>query len=95
MRISTEQRLSVNKEQLIWRTLENDETVILNIKSGAYYSLNKVGTYIWKLLINGSSIKEVIHKIAEEYKLDEKDVRTDVIHFIDEMNSENLIDVLN
>ena len=40
------------------------EAVILDMKTGVYYSLDTVGTEIWNLLDNGATETELIDKIV-------------------------------
>lgn len=70
-----------------------EETVILNIETGFYYTLNEVGTSIWQLCEKGRSIKEIARIISKEYIVDEDEARKDVLEFINDLYKEGLVEI--
>ncbi|MEM2842199.1 MAG: PqqD family protein [Thermoproteota archaeon] len=70
-----------------------EETVIVNIDTGFYYTLNEVGTRIWQLLERGRSIKEIVRIVLEEYAVDEDKARKDVLEFINDLYKEGLVEI--
>ena len=46
---------TVNTKKAISETLDN-ETIIINLETGCYYSMNPAGTAIWSALTNGTPI---------------------------------------
>ena len=46
----------VNSPQVILETFA-DEVVIVNLESGSYYSIDKVGAEIWALLAEGPAYR--------------------------------------
>ena len=69
----------------------NDEAIISDTNRGFYYVLNKVGTKIWTLFIEGKDITEIIDIIANEYKVDKEEVREDLVGLIAEFKKEGLV----
>jgi hypothetical protein len=43
------------------------ETVLLDPVRGRYYTLNDVGTRVWELLANGTTLEGIIRTIRAEY----------------------------
>ncbi len=46
---------TINPKKCISETLDN-ETIIINLETGCYYSMNPAGTAIWSALTNGTPI---------------------------------------
>ena len=44
-----------------------DETVILNLDSGSYYSAQGTGTIIWSLVSEGASEAAILQRMRAEY----------------------------
>ena len=50
------------------------KAVILSLKNGKYYGLNKVGLAIWALIQKPSTIAEIEEALLQEYAVDEEHV---------------------
>lgn len=61
-------KLSMEKE--IITTRFDNELVILNIKTGKYYTLSGAGTRIWELLQEHNETDEIFQILKEEYNVD-------------------------
>jgi hypothetical protein len=88
--MSAEQYYSIRSKQVINETLDN-ETIIINLETGVYYSLNPTATLVWKGLIAGISI----HSIAAELQTrhpETPDVAAAVQKFITFIAMEQLIE---
>jgi hypothetical protein len=56
----------------VFRLLD-DESVLLNLKSGTYFGLDPVGTRRWQLLVEHGTLGRVCAELAHEYAI-ERDV---------------------
>lgn len=81
---------SVNTEKIVWRNIDG-EAVILNMDTGAYYSLNKTGSLIWALLCEGKALEDIITHLSDTYEIPEKRARTDILSAIDDFKKESLV----
>ncbi len=54
------------------------ETVLLDLKSEQYFSLDLVGTRVWQLLVEGATTDKVIETLREEYDVSEAQLRADI-----------------
>ncbi len=72
-----------------------DETVMVDIDQGQYFSLNGVGTDIWDLLEEEQSIDSIIKELLNKYDIDEETCREETVNFLNEMLKLKLIDVSN
>ncbi len=69
------------------------ESVLLHLGSGRYYGLNEVGTLIWKSLADGVALSEIEKTILEEYDASPDQVRRDVHGILEELQSQELLEL--
>jgi hypothetical protein len=48
-------------------TTRDGETVLLDTVRGRYHTLNEVGTRVWELLADGTTLDEIVATIRREY----------------------------
>lgn len=51
-------------------TIVSGEAALLNVRTGAYFGLNPVGTFIWQLYGEGKSYADVLPAICQEFSVD-------------------------
>ena len=71
------------------------ETVILDIASGMYSGLDPVGTAIWNLLEKPVGFKDLVAEILDSYVVSKEQCVTDLLNFLENLSTSNLIDVEN
>ena len=72
-----------------------DEAVLLSMQDGAYYGLNEVGASIWKLIQQPRTVLQIRDALLEEYaKIGPEECEREVLAFLNEMVSLNLVDLL-
>ncbi len=79
-------------ENIAWRNV-NDEIVILNLKSGEYYTLNDVGQIIWLALADQKSVEEIKSKLIVEFDVSPDTATQDIKTFLSKMVDEGLLHV--
>ncbi len=85
------ERHSVHRQNTRWRIVDG-ETVVINLTSTHYYSLNKTGTYVWNLLLEGGqSVDDLAGAVASRYGQPLDVVVGDVRALIDDLRREELI----
>lgn len=67
--MSTVDVFRVNAPSVAWEEFE-DETVIVNLESGQYFSTRDVGAEIWRRLAQGASLARVHERILALYEVD-------------------------
>ena len=55
----------------------NGETVILDIRSEQYFSLDVVGTRVWQLLQAQTPLESIVDTLLEEFEVDEATILPD------------------
>lgn len=68
-----------------------NETVILDLGSGHYYSLNEVGTRIWELVAEGRSLDAVCAALVEEFDADRALIDADATSLIEDLVANGLL----
>lgn len=69
----------------------DDDTILLDINTQEYFSLNKVGTTIWDIMSKVNNLKEVKKEILKMYEVDEKQVESDILSFVEALDEKKLI----
>ncbi len=78
-----------NENDILFESFD-DEIVIINLKSGVYYSLDKTGKLFWELLLN--KVKpSVILKVFQNSSILTGENLEKVEDFLNKLNSEGLI----
>jgi len=70
----------------------NDEIVIVNLDSGAYYSAQNVANVIWTLVGDGLSQADILGRIRAGYSGDGGEISSATAAFLDRLVEEGLVD---
>lgn len=71
----------------------DDETILLDINTNEYFSINEIGTFIWETLEEKKDLNSVKEEIISNYEVDEKQVENDILNFIQEVANKGLITI--
>jgi hypothetical protein len=82
-------RLSVPPQ--VMSRLVDDETVLLDLKSGMYFGLDGVGKRIWEAISEGLTLGEIAAVIVSEYEVEEDQAQADVIGFVSDLVERGLL----
>ena len=69
----------------------DDGTVVLNMRTRRYYSLNETGAVIWQMLETDGATQAVIAQLVARYDVDEATATDTVMRLLDELTAEALI----
>ena len=69
------------------------ETVLLILKTARYYGLANVGARIWALRHEPVHVSVICETIAREYDVAPDQCEVDVVHFLEELAEQGLIEV--
>ena len=83
-------RFKINSPKVIHETIDG-ETVMVNLDSGNYYSLEKVGADVWALIEKGFPVSEMTEEIAQRFAGEKDEMKRVIYQFVDELQSEGLI----
>ena len=68
-----------------------DETVLLNLQTGMYYSLDPVGTRFLELLQRTSRLDEVHHALLEQFDVSTAKLEADLLKLSQDMLTRGLL----
>ena len=71
------------------------ESVILDMESGKYHSLDTTGTRVWELLEGKISFNDIVLKLMSEYSVEGQQCTTDVKEFINQLIDLGLVETEN
>jgi hypothetical protein len=69
----------------------DDEIVIINLETGTYFSVEGVAAEIWAR-VDGATARAIARDLADRYGVEEAEVTPPVMRFLDELQSEGLIE---
>ncbi len=76
---------------MVHETLDG-ETVIINLETGTYFSLQGSGAEIWELISRGLTLETLVEEILRRHdEVSRESVETSLTHLITELLNEGLI----
>ena len=69
-----------------------DEVVILDLRSGVYHGLSRVGAFAWSLIQNPSLVAGVCDRIVAEYEVAPDRCQADLLALLGELKDKGLIE---
>ena len=72
-------------------TIVDDKAILLEQASGKYYSLNPVGTRIWKLLETYGQLDKVYEQLLDEYNVDPERLRQNLDDSVKKLTENGLL----
>ena len=67
------------------------ESVLLNLDTEQYYSLDPTGTRIWQLLVDTASVEATVKAMLAEYAIEEPALRRDVEELVRKLIAKGLL----
>lgn len=87
---TNKQIFKVNTPHIVHDTIDN-ETILFNIKTGHYYSFDKLGVVIWNAIINHYSLSALSEELASYYKTSVPTIMEAAEDFVAQLLKEDLI----
>jgi hypothetical protein len=75
--LSPDARLEPNTIEIAAKVLDG-EAILINLSTGTYYSMDKVGTTVWVLINEGYSVAEIAKTLTTCYDADAAQVQNDL-----------------
>jgi hypothetical protein len=69
----------------------DDEVVILNIESGYFYQLNRVGARIWNALETPATLGLLSARMQNMFDVTAETCRNDVVEFVQQMRASGIV----
>ena len=75
--------------------ISDGTTVLLQLESGTYFSLDNVGTLIWALCDGRRSVHEIASSVCDEYDIDLSTAADDVDALLAQLEHKHLVSFLD
>ena len=82
--------LRINQSTVIYEIFDS-EIVIINLTTGSYYSLDKSGAEIWRLLERPTRQAAIVQDISNRYQRDLAQIEQSIGEFLEELQRDSLI----
>ena len=83
-------RYAKNEPNVISETMD-DETIIVDLASGHYYSLREANVDVWECLERGCAEAEIVDVLSERYAVADGDLGVSVAGVVAQLREEGLI----
>ena len=86
--------MQINKTaSTVFTPLDDGTGVLLNIETRVYYSLNRTGSMLWKLLeeVQSVSLDDLVLLTCERFDINEENARISLLTFVDRLNKFKMI----
>ncbi|MBN2813714.1 MAG: lasso peptide biosynthesis PqqD family chaperone [Bacteroidales bacterium] len=67
------------------------EVVMLSIETGEYYGMDKVGSYIWKIIDTPVKFRDLIDKLMNQYNVPKELCTNDTSRFLNKLKEKKLL----
>jgi hypothetical protein len=88
--MTTSMQFRINQPAVISEVIDG-EAIIVNLDSGAYYSLRDSGCAIWELVIQGVALPDVVATLSGQYGGSSTAIATAIQALVAELQVEQLI----
>jgi hypothetical protein len=72
----------------------DDEVVLLSVRAGNYFGLNRVGSEIWNMLTEPRRVGDIFETLAQSHDVDADTMTRDVTAFLDTLIERGLVRVV-
>ena len=83
-------RFRVNSPNVIYETIEG-EVILIDLKSGTYYSLREAGATVWQAIEQGAAEDEIQAVLEQRYEGSADEMREAVRRLLGDLEREGLI----
>ena len=72
-------------------TVIDGEAIIVNLTTGVYYSMDKVGAEVWEMIGQGLSTLQIAAAVAARYEIEQDKALVDIERLTEKLGAEGLI----
>jgi hypothetical protein len=82
--------ITANEKQVAAKVMDG-EAILINLSTGAYYSIGSTGGFVWSLVERRLAINDIVRAVAESYDVGLDQAQADVLRLSEELRAEGLI----
>jgi len=79
-------------EHVTWKAFEG-ESVLLNLETGVYFSLNETGTAAWELFDGATSLAAISEALCARFNVSAEQARQDLFELTQTLLEEGLVKI--
>lgn len=89
--------LGIRLNSIITRNLDIDatdlegEVVMMNLDKGQYFMMNQVGSRIWEIIKEPSTVNNIINTLIGEFQVEKNQCKENVVEFLGKLKNADLI----
>jgi len=72
----------------------DSEIVMLDMERGSYFALNAVGTYIFELLKENTTIEEICAAVVRTFDVEVERCEKELFDFLGKLHAENIVTII-
>lgn len=72
-------------------TILDGESVLLNLSTGRYYTLNAVGSLVWEQCTGSHSLAHILATISERFDVTSQQAQADLLDLVVQLRKEGLL----
>lgn len=82
--------IRARSSDLEWRAV-HDEVVLLDLRTQHYLSLNRTGSALWPLIVEGVERGHLVQALRDRHDVDESVARRDIDVLVDQLRDADLL----
>lgn len=79
--------------KILFQSLPDGESVLLNLEDERYYGLNVVGTQMWHALTEAGTLQEAHSQLVQQYDVASETLWTDLESFVSDLKEAGIVEV--
>lgn len=92
--MNLETRYRINEPSVV-NDIVDGELIIIHMETGAYFTTNATGTFIWDLIQQGGSVRQIAMSLLSVYEGDPMSISFEIAPFISSLADNNLIEPIS
>ena len=86
-----DRRVQLRRQNLTWREVDG-VIVVLDLDSSTYLTTNQSGVSLWEMMVDGTSVSELVERLQSSFDLSDENAAADVRSFLDLLDANNLLE---
>lgn len=83
-------QFSITNEKIVHETVAQ-ETLVIDLGTGTYYSFNETASYIWQELVSGQTLQTIIETLSASFPDQTSGIRADLHSFTTSLTEAGLL----
>jgi hypothetical protein len=90
--VSAESRVVINASEIAAQVIDG-EAIIMNLTTGVYCSMDRVGAVIWEWIERGHSVADIVDGLTAVYDVSPAQAQADLERLLDQMVGDGLVQI--